>query len=169
MPKQPPVYLCGQAVSSGNLRRSATAAAKFPKLILLLDGKRRTAAPLPRLPIPIPGSCDFVFYGMELANFGWNPTTNMIHEPMKHLLAAAFAMFALSGAFAQAHPGPPGHTHFPDEVDEFDQTVAVRVESPAKPDFDLGGMLVLAVIVGCLAYALFQKDGGIWSDTTSKH
>ena len=78
-------------------------------------------------------------------------------------------MFALSGAFAQAHPGAPGHTHFPDEVDEFDQTAVASVESPAKRDFNLGGILVLAVIAGCLGFALFQNDGGIWSDATTKH
>lgn len=88
---------------------------------------------------------------------------------MKHLLAAAFAMFALSGAFAQAHPGAPGHTHFPDEVDEFDQKVAFDSESTKSRDFDLGGILVLTVIAGCLGFALFQKEGGIWSDATTKH
>jgi hypothetical protein len=93
----------------------------------------------------------------------------MIRKTKKHLPAAAFALFSLAGPFAQAHPGSPGHTHFPDEVDEFDRTVAVMAESRGQGDYDLGGILVLTLIAGCLGFALFQKDGGIWSDATTKH
>ncbi len=70
---------------------------------------------------------------------------------------------------AHAHPGPPGHKHFPDEVDEFAQ---VAVPSPAAEnanELNLGGILVLAGIAGCLGFAFFQKQGGIWTDTTLNH
>lgn len=79
---------------------------------------------------------------------------------------AALAIFLGVGAFAQAHPGPPGHYH-PDEVDEFDQVSIV--EPVASRDFDLGGILVLTGIAACLGFALFQKQGGIWADATRKH
>ena len=93
----------------------------------------------------------------------------MTHKFKNRLMAFVIVLFAISGSFAHAHPGAPGHTHYPDEVDEFDQTLAVSVESTAERDFDFGGILVLSLVAACLGFALFQKDGGIWSDATSKH
>ncbi|WP_411827728.1 hypothetical protein [Luteolibacter sp. AS25] len=83
--------------------------------------------------------------------------------------AAVLGLFLALGATSGAHPGPPGHAHFPDEVDEFDQ---VTITSPAKSDvgqFDLGGLMVLMLVGGCLIYAFSQKQGGIWRDSTSEH
>lgn len=93
----------------------------------------------------------------------------MIAKRTNPFLSAAFAMFACSGAISQAHPGQPGHSHYPDEVDEFDQSVAVSAGSDKNHDYDIGGILVLTVIAGCLGFSLFPKEGGIWSDATSKH
>ena len=99
-------------------------------------------------------------FGIRIAN----PRYETPHLLMK---ALTLSMFLGSAMFAAAHPGPPGHYH-PDEVDEFDQ-VAVHVITKEKSHFDVGGLLVLLGIAGCLGYAFSQKDGGIWSDKTVHH
>lgn len=82
--------------------------------------------------------------------------------------AVILVSFIGMGAMAQAHPGTPGHYH-PGEVDEFDEISLVSESSLAKKDFDLGGFLVFMGVSSCLAFALCQKQGGIWSDVVSKH
>lgn len=84
----------------------------------------------------------------------------------KCLRAVGLAIFLGAGGMAQAHPGPPGHYH-PDEVDEFDEVSLM--EPAASKSFDVGGLLVLAVITASIAFAFFQKEGGIWTDPTRKH
>lgn len=106
---------------------------------------------------------------MALAEYRGYPIEAMIAKRTNHLLAITFALFACSGAISQAHPGQPGHTHFPDEVDEFDQRVAATSASAENHGLDLGGILVLTAFAGCLGFAFFQKEGGIWSDVTSDH
>lgn len=78
------------------------------------------------------------------------------------------ATFFCSLAMAAAHPGPPGH-HHPDGIDEFDESAAMPETGRAPSPTDLGGILVLGGVAACLGYALFQKDGGIWTDVTSRH
>ncbi|MFD2257805.1 hypothetical protein ACFSSA_14075 [Luteolibacter algae] len=82
--------------------------------------------------------------------------------------AAVLGLFLSSAAIVSAHPGPPGHYH-PYEVDEFDEPVTEFSAKPLESDFDLGGLLVLTGVAACLGFAFFQKDGGIWSDATSRH
>jgi hypothetical protein len=97
------------------------------------------------------------FCGMAIA-LDCNGALNiMLVKRTNYLLAGIFALFACSGAFAQAHPGEPGHTHFPNEVDEFDQKVAVSPAAVENRNFNLGGILVLTSIAGCIGLAIFKK------------
>ena len=88
----------------------------------------------------------------------------------RNSICAAFATLCLgAGSIALAHPGPPGHYH-PDEVDEFDQVAMVASESAdSRRGYDIGGIIALSIIGGCLGFALFQRDGGIWRDVTIHH
>jgi len=79
---------------------------------------------------------------------------------------AIIAVLFLTTAASQAHPGTAGHYH--PEVDEFDKTAMTSQIGPGK-NFDLGGTLVLTGIAACLAFAFFQKESGIWKDTTGNH
>ncbi len=85
------------------------------------------------------------------------------------ICTALATLFLGAGSVALAHPGPPGHYH-PDEVDEFDQVVTVAPESADnRRGYDIGGIVALCIIGGCLGYALLQRDGGIWRDVTIHH
>ncbi len=77
------------------------------------------------------------------------------------------ALYLITGA--SAHPGAPGHTHFPDEVDEFDQVAVTTPAADHANESNLGGILVLSGIAVCLGFAFFQKQGGIWKDVTMNH
>ncbi len=86
-----------------------------------------------------------------------------------HSRKAVVCLFLSLGSIAHGHPGPPGHYH-PDEVDEFDQVAMVAAETlENKRGYDYGGTIALTIIGGCLAFALCQKNGGIWRDTTLHH
>lgn len=87
--------------------------------------------------------------------------------PNHRILATLLGLFLTVSA--HAHPGSPGHRHFPDELDEFDQVVVPEPAVDNGKEINLGGILVLAGIAGCLSFAFFQKQGGIWSDTTLNH
>lgn len=82
-------------------------------------------------------------------------------------IRAVVVGFALT-TLAHAHPGPPGHYH-PDEVDEFDQTSVTAPAADKGSNLNLGGILVLLGLGGCVGFALFQKQGGIWKDVTVDH
>ncbi len=78
-----------------------------------------------------------------------------------------FGLFLGAGAVACAHPGPAGHHHHPDEVDEFDQVVA-PVEAPTHTrDIIVGGVLALGA-TACAGYFFFLKSGGL-KDAAPRH
>ena len=99
--------------------------------------------------------------------FRYDPADIMKKSLKSYLIATVTILFLAAGSLASAHPGPPGHHHHPDEVDEFDES---SMTVPAEQrSFDAGGIVIIAIVSGCLIFAFFQKEGGIWRDVTLHH
>jgi hypothetical protein len=64
----------------------------------------------------------------------------------------AVVLLLTTGAFA--HPGPLGHHHHPDEVDEFDHLP----KTSEVQDFNLGGAILIGCFIASLTLAFFQKE-----------
>lgn len=123
--------------------------------------------------VPEAFCCDDAFCLWHTPCFSFSVPTGSLHF-MKIYFPTYLRVVILSLVLgmshaAFAHPGPPGHTHYPDEVDEFEQVAMPIGELNEQRDINVGGMIALSLIGVCLAFALLQKNGGIWKDSTIRH